>query len=468
MNRLLEAAVLLAVAAFVLIYFASWQQPTPKGPSKAEELFMNALQKDLELESAYLKYVDIENKVRKSYTVLKGNDTNWVKEEGEYGALEVFFGGNRSVLCLTYMQTKRCTDEFDSTTNQVSKYLAARLPEKQDAERNLQLTKKLIEVKAIRFSDEIVPEKVGRFDAERVRYFLDYRNLTVQNLTAIGISPDDPRIYSVIDWEVLSWIDKKSGRLIKSQTRYNQNGLIYSFVREFEEFEVPTTRTVEMPKEVVGKEEFALFYSSAEEDYSAKRSCLALGGQERWNCLKTLAIEKRSGDICDLIEQKEEKERCFLILAQLTRDEEICARLEDLTDDCYIAIVSETGKGELCNLLKNQSLTEVCNQAISLGERKEAERKAEEERRLAGRNCQTDQDCYVAGNQNQYCVPLSNKGPFANETSPLFDCLKGVECGCMDGYCGFKKDKEYYECVDRIEGEMLKQLINDIIKNRSG
>ncbi|MEM4554296.1 MAG: hypothetical protein QXT25_00395 [Candidatus Anstonellaceae archaeon] len=466
MNRLLEAAALFAIAALVLIYFTS-QQAASKPQSTAEELFINALQKDLELENSYLRYIDIENKVRKSYTVLKGSNVSWVKEEGEYGALEAFFSNNSSVLCLTYMQNRKCTDEFDSNTQQLLRYLSTRLPEKQAAQQNIQLTKKLIEVGAIKFSNEIDLEKVGKFEAQKIKYNLDYRHLTVQNLTAIGISPNDPRIYSVVDWEVLSWIDKKSGRLVKSQTRYNQNGLIYSFVREFEEIEVPTSRVVEKPTEVVGKEQFAVFYTAAEEDYSAKQTCLVLQEQERWGCLKGLAVEKKSEEICNLIGHTQERERCFLILAQLTRNEEICARLQEFGDDCYIAVVSEIGKKELCSMLKNQDLTEVCQRAVLIGERKEAERKAEEEQRLAGRNCQTDQDCYVAGNQNQYCVPLSNKGPFVNETSPLFDCLKGVACGCVEGYCAFKKDQKYYECVNRVEDEMIKEMISSFIKNQS-
>ena len=94
-----------------------------------------------------------------------------------------------------------------------------------------------------------------------------------------------------------------------------------------------------------------------------------------------------------------------------------------------------------------------------------AENAAAAAKLYASRNCANDTDCMVFGNQNQYCAPKGTTTQFANGTSLFYACLKGVPCGCQEGFCGFAKNDTYYNCTNAVEDQQLEEYIKSLIPN---
>ncbi len=471
---LTAAVVLLALvgAAYYMGYFGGQpQQPAkPATGQEATRIFLLAMDKESQLGGAHLQYTDFENGFSTRYELRTAQNSSWVAETGDYGSLEAFFGQNNSTdaICLTYLNKTKCANVGESeSVAQIASRLKTRLPSVEAAVANKRLVERLIGAGAIKFSDDIASERLGSFETKRVVYNLDYRNLTVQTLISIGISPNDPTIYSITNWTVTNWIDERSGRLVKSETWYSQNGAPYSFSRVFSVLEEPGGDIPAAPQTMLSASAFSAFYQSAEEDYMKKRACLNGPVGEKSTCLKSLAVENGDPSACDLIADVREAGLCFLVVAQTTKNATLCQKAGSLVDDCYIAVASETGDGELCKKLENSSLIANCYEAKLVGELAAAEKKAEKERLLAGRNCEDDSGCYVAGGMGQYCAPSANKGPFANETALQFACLKGVPCGCVDGYCRFKtfENENYTSCMEEVEDKLTEDFIRKIAQD---
>jgi hypothetical protein len=221
----------------------------------------------------------------------------------------------------------------------------------------------------------------------------------------------------------------------------------------------------QVPTAIVSTSEFSKFYQNAENEYTQMSDCFTNNESDVASCLKGVASENGDFRACRLITEETQRGQCMLVVAQTTGDSAPCAQAGQLADDCYIAVVSQTGNGALCSNLQNSSLLQTCYKAKLAGDQAAAEKKAEMERIIAGENCAADSNCKVAGNENQYCVPVNSTRPLGNETSPEFACLQGVPCGCVSGYCGFKENESanYSTCVDNFENQQLQAYIKSLI-----
>jgi len=464
----------LAGAGYYLGYFGKTPGATPlpaptmsDGSVHASKLLLSSMETESRLGDVHMKYADNEGQSAITYDIRKNSTDSWILETGDYGSLAGYIGqDNKSdVVCLTYMNRTKCAKtNDDANLLEVAARLKTRLPDPTTSLNNLDFSKKLIGVGALVFGNMVENATVNGFETEKIMYTLDYRNLTVNQLNAIGASPNDPSIYSISDWMVQNWIDKKSGILVKSSTTYVKGGILYSFAREF--FELSSVADVpEKPSTIVSTTSFAQFYMDSEANYNERRICLASPESERGACLKNLAVSAGDPGTCGLIADAQERGLCMLIVAQTTKNAELCKQSGVFVDECYIAVVSETGDVELCKKLQNQSLLQNCYEAKFSGERIAAQLKEAADIVAAGRNCQNDSGCYVAGNSGQYCAPVTNMGPFANTSeSEYISCLKGVQCGCVEEYCAFKKDESdnYTKCISAVETKLTEDFIKKI------
>ena len=69
--------------------------------------------------------------------------------------------------------------------------------------------------------------------------------------------------------------------------------------------------------------------------------------------------------------------------------------------------------------------------------------------KTADGECITNKDCRVAGCSGQICTTASEaRGTFTTcEYRDEYDCLQYTSCGCNDGYCGWKENTEYQNCL---------------------
>ena len=446
-------------------------QPTQQAPNlnaQDVQLFLSYMRNEAAITEEYVKYTDVNDGAAISYEIAANQTNGWVEEFGGYGSLDGYFGADNSsyVICLNYENQTECAKTgTDPVLLSIATRLRSRLPDSRSTRANLQFSQKLVAAGAMKFPGAVENDSVGGFDTQKISYTLDYSNLTIQTLQSLGVPPNDPSIYSITGWTVYNWIDTKTGQLIRSANTYTQSGVQHAFSREVTAIQTSGVVLPPMPTTIVSTSAFSQFYQNAENEYNQMSNCFTNNESDVANCLKGVASENGDFRACRLITDETQRGQCMLVVAQTTGDAGPCIHAGRLADECYIAVVGQTGNGALCNNLQNSSLLQTCYKAKLVGDQAAAEKKAEMERIVAGENCASDSDCKVAGNENQYCMPANSTNPLGNETSPAFACLKGVPCGCMSGYCNFKKNESanYSTCIDAFENQQLQEYIKSMI-----
>ena len=470
--------VVLAVVVVVVLagaaYYAGLFNPSPVAPPGQQapnlnapdvQLFLSSMSNQAAITQEYTNYTDVSDGAAISYEIAANQTNGWVHEIGGYGSLEgYFFGADNAsyVICLNYEnQTKCAKTGTDPVLLDTASRLISRLPDSRTALANLQFSQKLIAAGAMKFPGVVENDSVNGFNAQKISYTLDYSNLTVQTLESLGIPPNDPGIYSITGWTVSNWVDTVTGQIVRSTNAYTQSGVQHSFSRDVAAIQTSGVAPPPVPTDLVSTSEFSTFYQNSENEYNQMGDCFTNNESDTPSCLKGVASENGDFRVCRLITDETQRGQCMLVVAQTTADAGPCALAGSLADDCYIAVVSQTGNGGLCNDLQNSSLLQTCYKAKIAGDQAVAEKKAEMEQVIAGENCAIDSDCKVAGNENQYCIPKNNTKPIGNETSPEFACLQRVPCGCVSGYCKFKENESanYSNCVDNFENQQLQEYI---------
>jgi len=477
---LIFAAVVIVAALAAVGYYGGFFggiatppiKPNPTIPIATPEarLLLASFDKGAALTDYSLKYSANDNGAKSDYSIITNGRNSLVSVEGTFGKMYGIFGEDNAtdVVCLEYSGEAKCAltgnqsdmAEIAASLKILKPAPLAYLNQKDD-------TRKLIVAGAIKLEAGTANEKIGRFDTQKITYTLDYSNLTVQQMVSLGVSPNDENLLAVTDQKVVFWIDNKTGLMVKSHASYNNRGTPGFYDTEYSEIAPGAATVPEKPESVVAAAAFVDFYSKSTEDYAERAVCLAKKSTEQDACLKSIAANKGDWETCKLIKTPFEYESCSLIVAQKTKSNMICSNLTTLSDDCYIAVAGETGDFELCKSVKNMSLSSNCIEAATAGQKKNAESAALAAKAYAARNCAQDTDCGVFGNGKQYCAPKNSTMQFANDTDPLYTCLKDMPCGCLEGYCGFAKNETYYACVSSVEDEMLKAYINNLIPKNS-
>ena len=465
------AVVVLAGAAYYagLFKLSPVVQPasqTPNLNASDVRLFLSAMQTEASLRQIHTLYTDTNDGASTVYEVAANQTDAWVKVGSDSGLIQGYFGADNSsyVVCLTFENKSECAKTgTDPNLAGIATNLKSILPDNQGLAASAQVDRALIAAGAMKFSGTVENDSINGFDTQKVSYVLDFSNLTVQELRGLGISPSDPAASSVTDRSI--WIDRQSGLLIKSVATYLSGGAAHSFERNVASIETSKAVVPEKPEGLVSASTFSQFYQNAVNEYTQMSDCFVNNKSDVASCLKGVASENGDFRVCRLISDETQRGQCMLVVAQTTADAGPCLLAGPLADDCYIAVVGQTGNGDLCNNIQNSSLLQTCYKAKLAGDQAAAEKKAEMEQIIAGENCVADSGCKVAGNQNQYCTPANNTKPLGNETSPEFACLQGVSCGCVSGYCKFKENESanYSTCVDNFENQQLQAYIKSLI-----
>ncbi|MCX8174669.1 MAG: hypothetical protein N3E51_00485 [Candidatus Micrarchaeota archaeon] len=466
------AAVVVVLLAFV--YLNPQKAQDGKGTaalqaeSPAAKLLLSAYDKGAGV-GAYAMNYSLKDEQGEVFYFVSSNGTHGYVMESRpiFGVSEGWFGKNESqdILCLRNRGDYYCAVVgVNAEAKKIAASLKAWLPNREVFAAQKKAFEKHIQAGALAFKGEIVEEKVGGFDARKIVYETRYGDLTVRQLSELGISPDaTPQ-----EREVTYWIDKATGMIVKAAVVVEVNGVPYG-ISETTYYSIePKARIPPAPEPATTTAGFVQMYKVVARNYLDVTGCLSLGRNESWQCLKNLAVEKRSWDVCKFIKNTDVYEQCTMIVAHDTYNEVLCGKLTKYADDCYISVVSVKGNFEACRLLKNQSLMEACSAAAARGKKLQDERLEQLRRLEASKNCKTDADCFVPASASHLCVPKNATAPFG-EAGPYAKCFENLPCGCQDGFCGFVKNETYYDCVKEVEDRGLEEFIHaKINESRSG
>lgn len=419
-----------------------------------------------------VSFVQMQDGIATSIREARKGDASWIWLEDVFATREGFFGGRNTtpgsgdVVCLSYRNDTRCAAVENNGTLKVANSLRAwefGNPDNNMAQK--EGIRALMLGGAIRIEGPMSDATIGPFDTERISYLFDMENLTVSELVALGVSPNDPSI--LIKSRVTYWIDKETGLAVKTSASRTQNGiLVGENSMTFSHLELDSGELPAAPEHLVDPAGFVRFYSDSQDEFMSYATCGAQPTQtERDSCYKTAAASNDDWEYCRRIVDRNQYESCTLIVAQQTNNYVLCGQIEALADDCYISVAGQTGDFELCRNLKDRGLSAQCLQAAAEGKRKADEAAAAEQQRLASRNCQADSDCSVSGG-GMACVPNGAAAAQpTNESLRYRACFENLPCGCNEGFCGFAKNEAYYQCLSGVEQEEMEEYIDSLPSN---
>ena len=472
------AAVVIVAALAAIGYYAGFfggaaalpAQPNPALPLATPEarLLLASYEKSAALSSYAMNWSVDENGVKTNYVVAKNGNDSYVSVQGTFGRMYGFFGKDNKtdVVCLDYGGQAKCAATGNrSDMTDIAASLKIWKPNPIASNNQRDETRKLISIGVIKISKGIANEKVGDFDTQKITYTLDYSNLTVQQMVSLGISPSNENPLAVTGVEF--WLDNKTGLVVKSRASYNASGAPMYYEGVYTGIDTTGGTVPQKPGTLIAADAFVEFYSTSTKDFSERSACFAMKGAEKATCLQSIAANRGDWETCKLIGTQPEYEKCSVIVAQETRNSVICGKLALLADDCYIAVASETGNFDLCKSVKNGSLSSNCIAAATAGQKKMEAASVLAANARTSRNCVEDKNCGAFGNAGQYCAPKNTTALFGNDTSPIYACLKGTPCSCLQGYCGFAKNETYYACMNKVEDEELRAYINHLIPANS-
>jgi hypothetical protein len=440
--------------------------------SKAGRILLKSYDAGAGLSDYWLNYSMDDNGAGTGYVVAKAGNQSEVRVYGNFGVMRGYFqGGNASndTVCLTYGQAERCARlGGNEVALSIANNLRMLLPDKATYLNQKTDIKKLVNAGAVKLNASVEDAKIGQFETSKISYVVDYRGLTVEKLGSIGVSPNDAAIYSVT--EVTYWMDKKTGLMVKSHASIDNRGTKSYFDVEYYGVGLDGVVLAPPPNQVYDVTDFLKFYKKSADDYTSKETCKAKAGAERDSCYKSLAMDELDWEVCKLISNSLEYERCAMYVAHETTNPLLCEQLPTFGDDCYISVVSQNGDAELCKKLKNSSLTAACADAVAEGKKLQDARDDALQKRILGQNCAVDSGCKTAGAYKQYCIPKNTSLDPAMDNSPsiIYGCYAGLACGCNGGYCGFNKTDAYYGCVSAVEDDMLREFINNLVESANG
>lgn len=478
----LKMVVLIAAAALIIgggaVYLSQQgsetQPPVFDGKaalaSPQAKLLLSSFDARAKLSEYGLSYKSTSSSGQIGYSIKNDGDAIWISQAGAGWEKQGFFqqNGSETAVCIKYGGKSRCAVVGNnSDLRGIAADLKSFIPAKEvDLQQKLSYEKH-IAAGAILFYEGLPRERVGAFDAIKLTYALNYRNLSIRALNDLGVSPDDPAIRTTGDYTVSYWVDNSTGLLVKSKATYLSNGAPGAYEEEYSELSLGAPAMPAPPSNLTDAEEFLSFYRSSEEDYRERAACLSRVEGERDICFASLAFQKNEPALCGQAADSKNRERCYLIMAQTNANASLCEGLSALKDECYISVAGERGDFALCRLLSNQSLGESCNSAATAGQKKMEEKRAQDEKLAKSRNCAADADCAVKGSLMQYCVPGNQTVSDAAGSSPVLACYEGLPCSCNEGFCGFRKNETFYQCVNEKENAELEEYIKSL-QNKNG
>lgn len=465
------AIVVIAVAIYAFYGAGKWgSNPVPEqnasyGLNSTEaRLFLASFDKAAAIKDYNVTFAQMRNGLPYSISEARKGDRLWIRLEDVFAPREGFFTGENNsnqtdVVCLTYMNATRCAKVLNNGTVKVAADLKS--VKLGDRETNLaqgEGMRRLIEVGAVRITGSMADEKVGPFNAKRISYTFDLQHLSVKELVDLGLSPTDQGV--LVTAKVTYWIDPATGLMVKSDSTQMLNGsAVGAYSTEYSALSLEPNEIPAAPADTVDSSSFVRFYADSQDDFLSKETCKAQPTQADTDaCYKSIGIQKNDWELCRRISNRAAYVGCTLIVAQNTRNTALCEQLGANADDCYIAIAGENGNSELCKRLVNASLLEKCALAAAQGKQK-TEAAEQRARELASKqNCAADGDCAVFA--GAACAPKNTTDVFSSAGNPYLSCFQNVSCGCNGGFCAFKKNETYYQCVSAADETILRDFIN--------
>jgi hypothetical protein len=465
---IIGALIIILIAAVAYTYL---QQPPESKPGpqpatgNATDAFITSLYKMRNINGYEMSYVETDGPMETEIYLQSNVTHQFGRFDSILDSREFYFDGTNTTLCLDY-KGKRCylVAKNGSAFDSYAQSIYAKFLESPSVRNSLRTSEKLVQVGAIKFSNQTSSSTIAGRKCTAVSYAINYGGLSIDQLRSIGISPDDPSITSFGNFRLSQCADDEFGLPLSVNLSYSELGKERAFGSLFTSFAEGFDKAVVPPPENSGiyiqETEFAQLFNSAQKEIRAAYLCEAQNSTaERDSCYRTLAYSADDGRVCGHVSDSLTKSQCYLAVAQKLLSPNECAFAGGLADECLISIAGSTGARSLCELISNETLVSECNKAVGDANA----------RGIYPKNqtavCNADSGCVVAGCNGELCVPAAIANQTNTTCDPTLTCYKQfANCACStSGQCELKKQGGFAACLDKWETAQTQMAIQPLI-----
>ena len=357
-----QEIILIGIVAIMFIAAAYFAFTTPqavttdgKKTSPVLGVLLNGLSMGNGATDYYYSYNDTTNGYPKEYSLLKKGNDKMVTITSPLSIKEVYITDNSTILCVKFIENRTCEDiTNNSNLDDYVAYMNSLFFNDISISTSKDNLKYLFGKGYAQTDDKITTTTVNGMDCSLVKYKLDYSNLTVTEASKFQIGPSSPKIFD-FEW----CIDNKTGNVWEYSYKYNYNGQNYFTKITTNAIEWNTSKTISVPTNVT--EQNAVNAILDESTYVSKAmACYQVSGKSRDDCILRLAVEAKDLYLCE--KAGSNRDVCYVVMTASKLKPEICNNIlnVDYKDDCYIELSGGLKNASWCNMLKNQSKLEFC------------------------------------------------------------------------------------------------------------
>ncbi|VVB97941.1 Uncharacterised protein [uncultured archaeon] len=424
--------VLFTIGSGLMAHPAANNSSNATAGTNASALLLAALQKPANYQTYTYQYVDTLDGYPLMSRFVQGQGFAIVRMQSTVFEKAIYFNATGSVLCITLYGNESCSEvSQNSTLNPTFDSMRRALPGLKAAA-DAKTMGVFIRSGAATFAKEVPQKVVNNRSCSVVSYTLDYSRLTLSDIEALGMSPNDPALSYGMNYSFEYCIDNASNILSANldyvflgAPKHSQTlmGVANWGSADASEFS--------FPKPVGENATIDLFLAAI----GAEKSVLACSANAstKDGCLRTYAIENQLPDICLL--SGTQKDKCLIILAPQQLRTDLCGKIDNAStrDDCWTEMAARKNDSSLCANVADAAKKTYCNSLTA---------------NASAPECTADADCAKAGCSSQMCVPLAKKGMITTcEMRPEYSCLNLTSCGCVQGRCAWAQNANYTQCV---------------------
>lgn len=363
------AAVLffLVAAYFIYITFLPLTKPeveenhttmdTTAGAMLAKNILMKSLERGQDSKQYLYSYIEERGYFPTTVTLKSNASRKYVSYESALSKREIFFlENNETILCVTDGASHACSSvgnnsELKDYLNDARSLLASNTA----IVTNILRIDFLIKKGAIVFdSAAVVNTTVDGRQCTRIKYTLDFSNLTLDDLSKIGMSPADPAILTTKVYNYTLCIDPQTYDTYELTTEYNTNTGPKFYRKKVQVVEWDKEQTIIPPENLTNGTAVGLLKIALDEtrqvarcyngDTAAIESCISnmgmnylnekictLSGSKADFCLLVVATKRGATDVCKLMSQPEKTEACYFEVAAAVKNETYCDLITNVT-----------------------------------------------------------------------------------------------------------------------------------------
>ncbi|MFH1521275.1 MAG: hypothetical protein ABID61_06525, partial [Candidatus Micrarchaeota archaeon] len=357
-----QEMILIGIAAIMFIAagyfaFAMPQTITTNSTTKtspALDVLLNGLAMGENSGDYYYSYSEVTNSYPKTYNLIKSGGNKQVTIVSPLATKNVYITSNSTILCIEYTGNRTCEDiTTNSNLNSYVAYAKSLFFSDNVITTSQENINYLYNKGYLKMDDSITKKTVNNEECSVIKYRLDYSNLTITEASKFQIGSSSPKIFD-FEW----CINNKTREVLEYNYKYNYGGQTFFTKISTVEIDWNTTKTMIQPGVL---EQNAVSQLLDENSYvGSMMTCYQTNGTTRDDCILRLAIDLGNLNLCK--STKSNMDPCYVVMTAMKLKPEICDNVvsEGYKDDCYIELAGGLKNATWCNMIKNQSKVEFC------------------------------------------------------------------------------------------------------------